>query len=216
MSQLNTFRVSGRTRGITKYGAVILAALVKGNIWVLGTAVHHLLETVDCDTDSFACLFILRCDGVKANKILYRLSGTIFLHRAHLLYVVRAREHTNELGLLQNIINRLNAHRVEKTDRGVVEIHVGDVCCEPLPSVFRPKTNKFPLFTITFSLVGKTKFNHASTEVPSNCLNLSIRKPLILTIACHLSVFKNLCPRTQVRNIGSLLCMPLKVVQKRE
>jgi hypothetical protein len=175
VSQLNTFGVSGRTRGITKYWAVILATLLKGYIWVLGTTVHYFLETVDCDTDSFACLFILWCDRVKTDKELDRLSCAIFLHCAHLLYVIRAREQTTELGLLENVINRLNAHGVEKADRGVIEIHVGDVRCKPFPSVLRPQTNEFPLFTVTLRLVGKTKFYHASTKVLGNTLNLSVR-----------------------------------------
>lgn len=175
MSQLNTFGVTGRTRGITKYWAVILATLLKGYIWVLGTTVHYFLETVDCDTDSFACLFILWCDRVKTDKELDRLSCAIFLHSAHFLYVIRAREQTTELGLLENVINRLNAHGVEKADRGVIEIHVSDVRCKPFPSVLRPQTNKFPLFTVTLRLVGKTKFDHASTKVLGNTLNLSVR-----------------------------------------
>jgi hypothetical protein len=218
VSQLYAFGVPSCTRGITENWAVTLSAFLKCNISGGSTRIHNFLIGVELNTMSFAISSILCIDVIEADSVFNRASDSFLLHLDDFLDVIHCAEKSSKLGLLQDVVNSLEAHRVEETDRCVVHVHVGDVGYGPLPSILGPNSGELPFAAITLRCVRELQLAHTSSQVLGVSFDLLIVHPLVIAKFLNILSFDNLhrqsfsCPEVGV--VRACLDMLLKKVQE--
>lgn len=158
--KLNTFTVSCGSGSVAENGAVIRTALFEFCSFT-GSFFENMLERDKSDAKSFQRTLFFLVNSIECHNTLEMLSETIFLHLNQLLDKSVLHKHGCELSLIEDVIDGLDAHRVEETNGSVIEIHIANVGNKPLPSVSRPDADEFPFPAITLDFLCKVKSVHS-------------------------------------------------------
>ena len=110
------------------------------------------------------------------------LSKTFLLHIDDPLRVVRGADDGPHLGLVENEVDLLLGHGIEKSNRCDLVVHVRDESRGPLGTVFHPDANEAPHFALSFDF-GAQILNHGT-------LRESLRQPIDLLKALPCVVAK--------------------------
>jgi hypothetical protein len=161
--KFDTFWVTSSSRGIAENWAIILCASCE-RCWTFFflTSFNYGFKLIKFYAYCSTLINIFSSNVIKTNQEFYCLGKIFFFHLDNLWNIFMSSKNTWKFSLLQNIINSLESHWVKETNSGLIVVHISNMCCKPLPTIFWPDTDKTPILTIPWSLRNKVKFFHAS------------------------------------------------------